>query len=128
MANCRGAEARYQKTICEAISNKLHLKGIAEQLCRKSDSWSGTGEETHDAPDPACQRKQLSMDVRPFLNWEYHSNVLDQLNAVPPDACRSISYVSVAVLPSFWQNLMQTHCSLNTSISQYEGGTNTIAL
>jgi hypothetical protein len=31
-------------------------------------------------------------------------------------------------LPSFWQNLMQTRCSFNTSISQYDGGTNTIAL
>jgi hypothetical protein len=68
-----------------------------------------------------------SMDVRPFLNREYHSNVLDRLNAVSPNAC-SISYVSVAVLPSFWQNLMQTRCSFNTSISQYDGGTNTIAL
>jgi hypothetical protein len=42
--------------------------------------------------------------------------------------CCSISYVSVAVLPSFWQNLMQTRCSFNTSIWQHNGGTNTIAL
>jgi hypothetical protein len=34
----------------------------------------------------------------------------------------------VAVLPSFWSNVMQTRCSFNTSISQYDGGTNTIAL
>jgi hypothetical protein len=34
----------------------------------------------------------------------------------------------VTVLPSFWQNLMQTRCSFNTSISQYDGGTNMIAL
>jgi hypothetical protein len=34
----------------------------------------------------------------------------------------------VAVLPSDWQNLMQTRCSFNTPISQYDGGTNTIAL
>jgi hypothetical protein len=69
-----------------------------------------------------------SMVVRPFLNHEYHSNVLDRLNAVSPNACCSISYVSVAVLPSFWQNLMQTRCSFNTSISQYDGGTNTTEL
>jgi hypothetical protein len=69
-----------------------------------------------------------SMDVRPFLNREYHSNVLDRLNAVSPNACCSISYVSVAVLPSFWNNFMQTRCSFNTPISQYDGGTNTIAL
>jgi hypothetical protein len=66
--------------------------------------------------------------LRPFLNWEYHSNVLDRLNAVSLNACCGISYVFVAVLPSFWQNLMQTRCSLNTSVSQYDGGTNTIAL
>jgi hypothetical protein len=63
------------------------------------------------------------MDVWPFLNWEYHSNVLDQLNSVSPNACYSISYVSVAILPSFWQNLMQARCSFNTSISQYDGQT-----
>jgi hypothetical protein len=45
MAHCCGAEARYQKTICEAISDELHLEGIAEQLCRQSDSWSGVGEK-----------------------------------------------------------------------------------
>jgi hypothetical protein len=42
------------------------------------------------------------MDVRPFLNREYHSNVLDRLNAVSPNACCSISHISVAVFPSFW--------------------------
>jgi hypothetical protein len=75
---------------------------------------------------PVCGSS--SMDVRPFLNQEYHSNALDRLNAVSPNACSSISYVSVAVLPSFWQNLMQTRCFFNTSISQYDGWTNTIAL
>jgi hypothetical protein len=49
------------------------------------------------------------------------------LNAVSPNPC-SILYVSGAVLPSFLQNLMQTRCFFNTSISQYDGGTNTIAL
>jgi hypothetical protein len=34
----------------------------------------------------------------------------------------------VSVLPSFWQNVMQTPFSFNTSISQYDRGTNTIAL
>jgi hypothetical protein len=67
---------------------------------------------------PVCVSS--SMDVRPFLNREYHSNVLDRLNAVSPHACCSISYVSVAVLPSFWQNLMQTRCSFSTYISQYD--------
>jgi hypothetical protein len=102
----------------------------ALQNGRQSDSRSGVGEETRDAPDPPRQRKRSSssMEVRPFLNREYHSNVLDLLNGVSPNAYCSILYVSVAVLPSFWQNLMQTRCSFNTSISQYDGGTNTIAL
>jgi hypothetical protein len=130
MAHCRRAEARYQKTICEVISDELHLKDVAEQLCRQSDSWSGIGEETRDAPDPPHQRKQSSssMDVQPFLNREYHSNVFDRLNAVSLNACCNISYVSVAILPSFRQKLMQTCCSFNTSISQYDRGTNTTAL
>jgi hypothetical protein len=63
-----------------------------------------------------------------ILNREYRSYVLDRLSAVSPNACCRISYVSVAVLPSFWRNLMQTRCSFNTSVSQYYGGTNTIAL
>jgi hypothetical protein len=75
---------------------------------------------------PACESS--SMDVWQFLNREYHSNVFDRQNAVSPNACCSISYVSVAVLPSFWQNLLLTRCSFNTSLSQYDGGTNTIAL
>jgi hypothetical protein len=75
---------------------------------------------------PVCGSS--SMDVQPFLNRWYHSSVLDRINAVSPNACCNISYVSVAVLPSFWQNLMQTRCSFNTSISQHDGGTNTIAL
>jgi hypothetical protein len=57
MAHCRGAEARYQKTFCEAISNELHLEGITERLCRQFDSWSGVGEETRDTPEPLHQRK-----------------------------------------------------------------------
>jgi hypothetical protein len=59
--------------------------------------------------------QRSSMDVRPFLNREYHSNVLDLLNAVSPYACCSISHVSAVVLPSFWQNLMQTRCSFNNN-------------
>jgi hypothetical protein len=37
MAHCRGAEAKYRKTICEAVSDELHLEGVAERLCRQSD-------------------------------------------------------------------------------------------
>jgi hypothetical protein len=57
MAHWRGAEARYLKTICEAVSDEMHLERIAQQLFRQSDSWSGVGEKTRDAPDPPHQRK-----------------------------------------------------------------------
>jgi hypothetical protein len=65
MAHCHGAEARYQKTVCEAVSDELHLEGVAERLCRQFDSWSGVGEETRDAPDPSSQRK------RSALSWHF---------------------------------------------------------
>jgi hypothetical protein len=58
IVHCHSAEARYRKTICEAFSDELHLEGVAERLCRQSDSWSGIGEETRDAPDPPHQRKR----------------------------------------------------------------------
>jgi hypothetical protein len=57
MAHCRGAEARYRKTICEAVSDEVHLEGVGERLCRQSDSWPGVGEETRDTPDPPRQSK-----------------------------------------------------------------------
>jgi hypothetical protein len=61
MAHCRGVEARYRKTICEAVSDELHLEGVAERLYRQSDSWSGVGEETRGAPDPPRQRKRSAI-------------------------------------------------------------------
>jgi hypothetical protein len=61
MVHCRGAEARYRKIICEAVSDELHLEVVAERLCRQSDSWSGVGEETHDAQDPPRQRKRSAL-------------------------------------------------------------------
>jgi hypothetical protein len=61
MAHCRGAEARYRMTICEAVSDELHLEGVAGRLCRQSDSWCGVGEETRDAPDPPRQRKRSAL-------------------------------------------------------------------
>jgi hypothetical protein len=52
-----GAEARYEKTICEAVSSELHLEGVVEPFCRKSGTCSGLGEEICGAPDLTCQRK-----------------------------------------------------------------------
>jgi hypothetical protein len=67
-------------------------------------------------------------EVQPFLKWEYHSDVLDKLNAISLNACCNISYDSVAVLPSFQQNLMQTYCSFNTSFSQCDEQNNMLAM
>jgi hypothetical protein len=60
-AHCHGAEARYRKTICEAVSDELHLKCVAERLYRQTDSLSGVGEESHDAPDPPRHRKRSAL-------------------------------------------------------------------
>jgi hypothetical protein len=68
------------------------------------------------------------LDLPRFLRPRWRRRLLLWLNAVSLNACCSISYVSAAVLPSFWQNFMQTRCSFSTSISQYDGETNTIAL
>jgi hypothetical protein len=51
-----------------------------------------------------------------ILKREHHSNVSNLLNAAFRNVCCSISYISLAVLPSFQQNLMQTHCCFSTSI------------
>jgi hypothetical protein len=41
MTHFRGAEARYRMAIFETVSDELHLEGVAQQLCRQFDSWSG---------------------------------------------------------------------------------------
>jgi hypothetical protein len=61
MAHCRSAEARYRKTIYEAVSDELHLEGVEKRLCRQSDSWSGAEEETRDTLDPPRQRKRSAI-------------------------------------------------------------------
>jgi hypothetical protein len=39
-------------------------KAFAERLCRQSDSCSGVGEETRDAPDPPRQKEKAIVDGR----------------------------------------------------------------
>jgi hypothetical protein len=133
MARCHGAEARYRKTVSitwNVPNDKLSSSAISLIIKRRFPWITALTQSTVllvCTVDDRSVCDSSSVDVRPFLNWEYHSNVLDRLNAISPNAC-SISYVSVAVLPSFWQNFMQIRCSFNTSISQYNGGTNMIAL
>jgi hypothetical protein len=68
------------------------------------------------------------LDLPRFLRPRWRQRLPLWPNTVSLNAFYSISYVFVAVLPSFWQNLMQTCCSFNTSILQYDRGTITIAL
>jgi hypothetical protein len=56
-------------------------------------------------------RLSSSNDTQPALKREFHSKASVRLKECSPKASRSISWVSVADLPSFTQNLMQTHCS-----------------
>jgi hypothetical protein len=64
MAHCHGMEARYWTTVCEAVSDELHLEGVPERLCKPSHSWSGIGEETRDAPDTLHQIKWSALSWR----------------------------------------------------------------
>jgi hypothetical protein len=64
------------------------------------------------------ERSSSSADTRPALKHEHHSKTAVQLKECYPKATRSISRVSVADLPSFMQNLMQTHCLILPSIAE----------
>ena len=75
-----GAEARYEETICEAVSSELHLEGVVEPFCRQSGTCSGLGEEIRGPSDLTCQRKQSALPLYvwlvcpPFLElrWRRH--------------------------------------------------------
>jgi hypothetical protein len=60
---------------------------------------------------------EFSTDLRTALKSECHSETASRLKECSPKASRSISKVSVADLPSFTQNLMQTRCSILLSIA-----------
>jgi hypothetical protein len=44
-------------TICDAVSNKLYLEGIAREFYQKSDLCCSLGEVVYEVRDLACQRK-----------------------------------------------------------------------
>jgi hypothetical protein len=56
-------------------------------------------------------------DTRLVLKRECHSKTAVQLKECSPKALKSISMISVADLPNFKQNLMQTCCSILPSIA-----------
>jgi hypothetical protein len=59
----------------------------------------------------------LSTDTRSALKWECHSKTTVWLKECPLKASQGMSRLSVVDLPSFTQNLMQTHCSILPSIA-----------
>jgi hypothetical protein len=66
-------------------------------------------------------RSELSSslaDTRPALKRECHSETPVRLKECSPKASRSILKLSVADLPSFTQNLMQTRCSILPFIAE----------
>jgi hypothetical protein len=58
-----------------------------------------------------------STDTQLAFKDECYSKTTVQLKECYPKASRSISGVSVVDLPSFMQNLMQTHCLILSSIA-----------
>jgi hypothetical protein len=62
------------------------------------------------------ERSSSSTDTRPALKHGCHSKTAVRIKEYSPKASQSISRISVADLPSFMQNLMQTGCSILSSI------------
>lgn len=128
MAHCRGAEAMYRKTICEAVSDTLLLECAEECFYRQFDSWPGLWEETRYAPDPPRQRKRSALSWR-LTELASHSSaeVTTTYTIVTTFVLsRGCSHKSMIHLlrPSF-QLSGRTWCKhvvqFNTSISQYNG-------
>jgi hypothetical protein len=63
------------------------------------------------------ERSSSSTDTQPALKHECHSKTTVWLKECSPKAVRSFLRVSVVDLPSFTQNLMQTHCSILPSVT-----------
>lgn len=69
--------------------------------------------------DGRPERGSLSADSRPSLNRRNHSKTRARLIASSANAVFIISYVSVPVLPSLKQNLMQIRCSMFSVIFSF---------
>jgi hypothetical protein len=64
------------------------------------------------------ERSSFSTDTLPALELECHSKTAVRHKECSPKASRSISGVSIANLLGFTQNLMQTLCSILSSIAE----------
>jgi len=108
------------EAMCEADSNELLLRGIADSLCRQSGWCCGPAafgkkfvmHQTFFIIEIDQHFLDLWVEVRPFLQWDYQSYILNQLTTVSLKACCSILYISMVILPNFQQNLMQKHFTL----------------
>jgi hypothetical protein len=64
-----------------------------------------------------CPEHSSSTDTQPALKQELHSKIDVQIKECSPKASQSISRALVGDLLSFTQNLMQTRCSILSSIT-----------
>ena len=63
------------------------------------------------------ERSSLAVEFLPFLKRPYHSNVRLRLTHESPKARFNISKVSLPVLPTLTQNVMQTLCTSTSAIT-----------
>lgn len=103
----------------ETVFNELLLRVIADSLCRQSDWYCG--------PVALGKKFVMHQTVRLYhwkwsaFSWFVSGNeailtmglpviyILNQLTIVSLNACCSILYISMVILPNFQRNLMQKH-------------------
>lgn len=100
-SRCR---SQVPRTICKAVSGELHLEGVAEPFCRRSDTCGGLREEILEAPIFPIRKKQLAFllfltAISALLKLKCHPIVLDRLSSV----FRLLFIAFQAFLKSFYQ-------------------------
>jgi hypothetical protein len=56
------------ETTCEAISYKMHLKGISKAFCSQRESCCGFGDKIHSCPRPYASKK-IRTDLIFYFNF-----------------------------------------------------------
>jgi hypothetical protein len=85
------------ETTCEAISYKMHLKGISKAFCSHCESCCGFGDKIHSCPRPSASKKNwldFSLKFCHFQKWKYSSNIMDHLSIISPMSLWPIYQVS----------------------------------
>lgn len=62
------------ETTCEAISYKMHLKGISKVLCSRCESCCGFGDKIHSFLRPSASKKEIRTDLTFDLNFAIFKN------------------------------------------------------